>query len=88
MAIECMGILADNNIKIPQDISIIGFDDSILSSNSTPPLTTIAHPKQIMGESAARALLDLINKKRQWPYVNIYDPKLIERESCMKLMSK
>lgn len=82
IAVECMRVLRDHQIRVPEDISVMGFDDSVLASASVPPLTTIIHPKQVMGEQAARALVDLIQKRIPWPYANVYSPMLIERTSC------
>lgn len=85
VAVECMRILREHSIRVPDDISVIGFDDSVLAAASVPPLTTIIHPKQIMGELAARVLLELIQKRRPWPYTNVFSPQLIQRESCIAL---
>jgi DNA-binding LacI/PurR family transcriptional regulator len=48
----------DANIRIPNDISICGFDNVSLSSYTTPPLTTVDQPKLEQGRQAARFLLD------------------------------
>lgn len=86
VAIECMRILREHNFQIPKDISVMGFDDSVLAGASVPPLTTITHPKQIIGELAASVLLELIQKQRPWPYTNVFSPQLFERESCAQLV--
>lgn len=46
--------------RIPEDISIVGFDDIALASYFEPPLTTIAQPKREMGAKAVQMVLDLI----------------------------
>jgi GntR family transcriptional regulator of arabinose operon len=84
VAVECLRHLKNAGIQVPKDYSVIGFDDSILASTVEPSLTSIAHPKQLMGELAARTLLDLINKKTTWPFVKVFEPKLIKRESCSR----
>lgn len=48
------------SIRVPQDLSIIGFDDSFLASRSAPPLTTVAQPLLEMGRLAVRSLTQLI----------------------------
>lgn len=48
------------SIRVPQELSIIGFDDSFLASRTAPPLTTIAQPLMEMGRMATRSLTQLI----------------------------
>ncbi len=56
------GICAANQvgIRIPDDLSVLGYDDIALASFSTPPLTTIAQPKQAIGRLTAEVLIDRI----------------------------
>jgi LacI family transcriptional regulator len=49
------------SIRIPQDLSIVGFDDTFLASRSAPPLTTVAQPLLEMGRVATRSLAQMIN---------------------------
>ncbi|HET9648660.1 MAG TPA: substrate-binding domain-containing protein [Microlunatus sp.] len=49
------------SIRVPEDLSIIGFDDSFMASRTTPPLTTIAQPLVEMGQVATRSLTQLIS---------------------------
>ena len=48
-------------IRVPDDISIIGFDDQAESAFVTPPLTTVRQPAREMGQAAAEALVKLIS---------------------------
>lgn len=48
-------------IRVPEDLSIVGFDDTYLASRSSPPLTTVAQPLVEMGRLAVRSLSQLIN---------------------------
>lgn len=84
-ALRCLKKLNIMDIKVPEQISVLGFDDSLIASNSTPALTTIAHPKEIMGEFAVKGLFDLINGKIIWPYVKVFEPALVVRDSCKKI---
>jgi LacI family transcriptional regulator len=47
-------------IRIPQDLSVVGFDDTFLASRSVPPLTTVAQPLLEMGRVATRSLAQMI----------------------------
>ncbi|MDD5062749.1 MAG: LacI family DNA-binding transcriptional regulator [Candidatus Marinimicrobia bacterium] len=71
----------DTGLRIPQDVSIIGFDDIDLSKIANPPLTTIRVYKEEMGSIAVRVLLQLINKENRKPTTTLLPVKLIERDS-------
>ena len=60
MAIGGMRYLAEQGIGIPDDISIVGFDDISSAQYMAPPLTTVAQPGVAMGEAAAKLLLHQI----------------------------
>ena len=85
LAIGAMRALYENGYKIPDDISIIGFDDISVASFSNPPLTTIHTPAEFMGEYAAHYILlrakeDSLNQ--QTPIRLTLPCNLIVRNSC------
>lgn len=57
-AVQCMNIIKGLGFKVPEDISIIGFTNGILSKYSHPSLTTVAQHGDKMGEKAAQLLID------------------------------
>lgn len=61
IALGAMKAMVEFGLKIPDDISIVGFDDLPFSSICAPPLTTIRVPKQEMGRAAVRRLRDIIH---------------------------
>ena len=63
---------------------MIGFDDSYLATTSDPQLTTISHPKEVMGRHTAQALLKLIRKQIRAPYTEVFHPELVKRSSCAR----
>jgi LacI family transcriptional regulator len=67
-------------IRVPEDVSIVGFDDLLASAYTTPPLTTIRQPSFEMGRAAAQAMLDLLEQRP----ANIpgFTTELIIRESA------
>jgi len=71
--------------KIPDDISVVGYDDIYLSSYLSPPLTTINVPKIQIGELSIKILLDQIEGKDLDYHKIILDVRLIERESVKDL---
>ena len=83
MAIGAISTLEDNNIKVPRDVSVIGFDDVILAKYSRPKLTTLSYPIAKMAELAANLAIDMANKKSVPDRELKYIPKLIKRESTI-----
>ncbi len=81
IAVGAMRALISAGYRIPEDISIVGFDDLPLCEYVTPPLTTIHVPKQYMGEKAAERLLELINTKDHYPIKIEINTQLKERSS-------
>ena len=63
MAIGALGAARRHTLRVPEDLSIVGFDDVRYAAHTDPPLTTIAQPMQQIGEHAVRLLLDLLNGK-------------------------
>ena len=71
----------DRGYKVPEDISIVGYDDSITTVQSDMKLTTILHPKKEMGKQAAKYIIDMLDGRMEKPQM-IYRPELIVRNSC------
>lgn len=68
-------------IKVPDELSIVGFDDVIFSQFSEVPLTTIHQPAYQMGEDAVQKVLNLITRKEEKNEKIIYKPELVIRNS-------
>ena len=81
MAAGAMGVLHDKGFNIPQDISVIGFDNVTLAKFLHPKLTTVDYPIQAMGEMCADWALRNIYKKTELQINNLFKPMLIERNS-------
>lgn len=78
----CIKALREFNIRIPQDISVIGFDNLPMSATMEPPLTTVDVSKTKIGYLAIRLLDDLINADERQPAVKILvGANLVERDS-------
>lgn len=75
----------DLGLKIPDDISIIGFDDIDLSRMSTPQLTTIRAYKEELGSIAVRNLINIIENGKLAPNTTVVSVKLVERESVKRI---
>jgi DNA-binding LacI/PurR family transcriptional regulator len=59
-ALGALRAAGNRGLRVPEDVSIAGFDDLFVASYTTPPLTTIRQPKQEMGRRAMSILLDLL----------------------------
>ena len=79
-AIGCIRALHDGGLRVPHDVSVIGFDDIQSANYYVPSLTTIRQPLQAMGELAATTLLKKIARERQPDTLRV-EPELIVRES-------
>lgn len=66
-------------LRVPADVSLIGFDDLPASRYAMPPLSTVRHPAQEIGRLAALAMLDLLRGAK--PSVQAPPPEVIARES-------
>lgn len=86
MAAGAMSVLYDNDIKIPTEISIIGFDDLLIARYLHPKLTTIRYPLHTMAKQAAELALRLA-KGEEPPsnLINIFTPTLTKRYSVNKI---
>lgn len=81
MAIGAIKALHENNIRVPDDVEIIAFDDVPTASYLTPSLSTIKVYTEFMGESAVDNLLHRLDNERQLPRKIIIPCKLIQRQS-------
>ena len=65
IAAGCLEVLAQNHVRVPEDISVAGFDDFLLARMTLPTLTTVAQPFRRMGEYALERLLLWINQSTE-----------------------
>ena len=85
IAMGCMYSLRQHGFRVPDDISIIGFDDIPFAKYLAPSLTTVAQPQDEIGAVCATILLDLIDGKKPEKLHNILPHRLVVRESTRQL---
>lgn len=85
MAIGAMRAARDHGLQVPEDLSIVGFDDSPLSSNTFVPLTTVRVYKREMGRYAIQRMLQRFREPQLVPVQTIFPTRLVERRSCHKI---
>ena len=76
--------LKELNIRIPEDISVVGFDDLFFSELSDPPLTTIRQPANEIGMTAAIKAIEEAEQENPSKQNIFFEPLLVVRESTQK----
>lgn len=85
IAMGCMYTLRQHGFLVPEDVSIIGFDDIPFAKYMAPSLTTVAQPQDEIGAACATILLDLIDGRKPEKLHSILPHELVVRESTRKL---
>jgi len=84
MALAAMRAIRLEGLRVPDDISVIGFDDIEAAALSDPPLTTMHVPNYEIGQAAGQMFLDLRNVNCGDRQPMMFKPVLKVRESVMK----
>ena len=85
-AIGAIRALSESGLRIPEDVSVIGFDNILSAAYQRPSLTTIRQPLRAMGTIAARTLLEKIaHPEEHFPEEIVMGPELVVRESSGKV---
>ena len=82
MAVGAIRALREAGRRVPEDVSIIGFDDIPLASYFDPPLTTFRQPMQESGRRAVQLLVSKIEDPGHPPTQELLHARLVERASC------
>lgn len=83
IAAEVIRTIKEKGLRVPEDISVTGYDNSFIAREGRTKLTTIAHPHEELGRQAAVLLLELIEGKKGGTRQYVIEPQMIKRESCM-----
>ena len=83
-AAGAMRVLREANIRIPEDMSIIAFNDGAIADILAPPLTTIRTPLEMMGYQAAEALINYVEGKGDFTGTTLPETEIIERASTSR----
>ncbi|MEN3358988.1 MAG: hypothetical protein V7637_2970 [Mycobacteriales bacterium] len=82
MAVGALTVLAERGLRVPQDVAIVGFDDSVAAVEARPPLTTVAQPVEEMARALTLTLLDRIADPDGPVTSRIFAPQLVIRDSA------
>ena len=80
-AIGAIRALQEQGLRVPQDVSVMGFDDIPNAAFNAPSLTTVRQPLARMGQVAAQILLERITGRDDYPSEIAIEPELVVRES-------
>ena len=81
MAIGAMNVARSFGTRVPEDLSVVGFDDIAFAPYTVPPLTTVAQPVREIGQETVRLVLAIINRETMAPVSVILRHRLVVRES-------
>ena len=82
LAMGVINALRENEIKVPEEVDVVGFDNTYMSSIFYPKLNTVEQPMYDMGSVGMRMLIKVINKKKLDIEHIVLEHTLIERDSC------
>lgn len=87
IALMLLDVIREKSLRVPEDISIVGFDDSQLALASEVKFTTLTHPKMEMGLLAAKMVVDAIENQKELRIADevVYKPELVIRNSTRQI---
>ncbi len=85
VAIGAINAIQDMGLRVPDDISLVGFDDIDMAKEVVPALTTIHVDKVLMGTMAVRHIRDRVLEPERTPLKTLVGTKLVERNSVRRL---
>ena len=87
LATGALHALLEDKISIPDDVSLLGFDDLRWADIVSPSITTVRQPSYEMGTAVARKLIERLEGDDSAPQTLVFDPELIVRGSSVKAMT-
>lgn len=82
---DAIGVARSLGLNVPDDLSIVGYDDPPFASRCSPPLTTVRQPFAQMAAEAARIVLNAPGAGRAFPPYQAFEPELVVRASTAKV---
>ena len=87
-AIGSIHAFQEAGLRVPEDVSVVGFDDIQFAVHNNPSLTTVRQPLQKMGEIAARTLIDRIEERGNYVSAIAIEPEFVVRGSTAQAPAK
>ena len=82
MALELIAAAIAKGIRVPEELSVVGFDDNPIAAHARVSLTTVRQPLQEMGRRGLEVLFQQLNGKSRSPLKLLLPTELVERQSC------
>jgi DNA-binding LacI/PurR family transcriptional regulator len=82
MALGALRALRAAGRRVPDDVAVVGFDDTAVAATSDPPLTTVAQPLGEMSRLMTELLLEQIANEEQEPRTEVCRTRLVRRASA------
>ncbi|MDP3723260.1 MAG: LacI family DNA-binding transcriptional regulator [Candidatus Omnitrophota bacterium] len=82
MALECINVALAKGLRVPEELSVVGFDDNPIAAHARIPLTTVRQPLSEMGRRGFELLHQQMKGKKQTPTKLLLPTELVERQSC------
>ena len=79
-----MGVLEAAGIRVPEDMSVVGYDNSVISDLEMISLTSVEQPIREFGRASMRLLLERIDGIRETPHSLEFEPRLIVRRTTAR----
>jgi LacI family transcriptional regulator len=81
IALGVLQVLTEHRVAVPDDIAIVGYDDIDFAAAAAIPLSSVRQPRQLLGSTAARLLLDEVHDPEHEHQAVVFDPELVVRAS-------
>ena len=82
MAVGAIRTLRERGLRVPEDIALVGFDNTLMAEHSDPALTTVHQPTVKMGQEMARLLVDVAIPRTAESEMVLLDTHLVVRDSA------
>ena len=82
MALEVINVALAKRVRVPEELSVVGFDDNPIAAQARVPLTTVRQPLDDMGRMGMDLLIQQIRGKKKSPTKLLLPTVLVERQSC------
>jgi DNA-binding LacI/PurR family transcriptional regulator len=82
MALETINVALAKGVRVPEELSVVGFDDNPIAAHGRVPLTTVRQPLSELGRRGVELLFQQVTGKKRSPARLLLPTELVERESC------
>jgi LacI family transcriptional regulator len=88
LALGVLQVLTRQQVRVPDDIALVGYDDIDFAAAAAVPLSSVRQPRQRLGQTAAGLLLDEANQPETHEHQQVvFEPELVVRESSQRILT-